>query len=233
MPDLLFRPPLPNMEQAMNLLPLYSAGTVSTSNVPASATMSTRGPSSTIPSTASSSSMGPNWIIQLGSTQPSVIRQGTAQDLHNGAQDHLSAPAPECLQTDSTQPVFRATHQQKRAHSPSPSSSKLSRYYEPEQSDESSDKEDLLNEPFDPDTFYASKQKTPKEIREYLDVRFRKHIEKDHRKMARDYPLPDTPAAHPPDPDGNIVDYLGKDFPHSSDKQPKGSKPLSLLPQPH
>ena len=124
MPDLLFRPPLPNMEQAMNLLLLYSAGTVSTSNVPASATMSTRGPSSTIPSTASSSSMGPNWLIQLGSTQPSVIRQSTTQDLHNGSQDHLSTPAPECLQIDSAQPVFRATHQRKRAHSPSPSSSK-------------------------------------------------------------------------------------------------------------
>ena len=91
-----------------------------------------------IPSTASSSSMGPNWLIQLGSTQPSVIRQGTAQDLHNGAQDHLSTPAPECLQIDSAQPVFRATHPRKRAHSPSPSSSKRSRDYEPEQSDESS-----------------------------------------------------------------------------------------------
>ena len=77
-----------------------------------------------------------------------------------------------------------------------------------------------MNEPFDPDTFYASKQKTPKEIREYLEVRFRKCIEKDHRKrMARDCPLPDTPAAHPPEPDGDIVDYLGKDFPHNSDKQ--------------
>ena len=77
-----------------------------------------------------------------------------------------------------------------------------------------------MNEPFDPGTFYASKQKTPKEIREYLEVRFRKCIEKDHRKrMARDCPLPDTPAAHPQEPDGDIVDYLGKDFPHNSDKQ--------------
>ena len=91
---------------------------------------------------------------RLVSTQASVIRQSTAQDLHNGSQDYLSTPASECLQIDSAQPVFKATHQWKWAHSPSPSSSKWPRYYEAEQS---SDEEDLLNEPFDPDTFYAWK----------------------------------------------------------------------------
>ena len=90
-----------------------------------------------------------------------------------------------------------------------------------------------MDEPFESDTFYASKQKTPKEIREYLEVRFRKYIEKDHRKkMARECPpLPDTPAGSTvPEPDGDIVDYLGKDFPHSSDKQLRRIQATNLSP---
>ena len=36
--------------------------------------------------------------------------------------------------------------------------------------------------------------------------------------MFKDNPIPDTPAAKPPQPDDDIVAFLGKDFPNKSDK---------------
>ena len=36
--------------------------------------------------------------------------------------------------------------------------------------------------------------------------------------MFKDNPIPDTPAAKPPQPDDHIVAFLGNDFPNRSDK---------------
>ena len=42
-----------------------------------------------------------------------------------------------------------------------------------------------------------------------------------HRAMARDNPLPDIPSLHPPKTDDVLVDYMGNDFPSSSEEHYK------------
>ena len=78
-----------------------------------------------------------------------------------------------------------------------------------------------MTESFDPDNYYASSgQSLPKSITDYIETRFRKCIPVDkRRKMFKDNPIPDTPAAKPPQPDDDIVAFLGKDFPSKSDKR--------------
>ena len=81
--------------------------------------------------------------------------------------------------------------------------------------EEHEEQEDQVTESFDPDNYYASSgQSLPQEINDYVEKRFRKCIPIDKRKkMFKDNPIPDTPAAKPPQPDDDIVAFLGKDFP--------------------
>ena len=78
-----------------------------------------------------------------------------------------------------------------------------------------------MTESFDPDEYYApSGQSLPQAITDYIEKRFRKciPIEK-RRKMFKDNPIPDTPAAKPPLPDDDIMAFLGNDFPTKSNKR--------------
>lgn len=90
-----------------------------------------------------------------------------------------------------------------------------------EDKDEQEEQEDQVTESFDPDNYYAaSGQSLPPSISDYVEKRFRKCIPVDkRRKMFKDNPIPDTPAAKPPQPDDDIVAFLGKDFPSKSDKR--------------
>ena len=71
-----------------------------------------------------------------------------------------------------------------------------------------------MTEPFDPDNYYAaSGQSLPLDITDYVEKRFRKCVPVDkRRKMFKDNPIPDTPAAKSLQADDDIVAFLGKNF---------------------
>ena len=81
--------------------------------------------------------------------------------------------------------------------------------------------EDTVDEPFDPDEYRyysAAVHKASSEIRQYVEKRFRKCIDKEKRKkMFSENPVPDTPAVHPPQADDDIVTFLGRSFPQKQD----------------
>ena len=87
--------------------------------------------------------------------------------------------------------------------------------------EEREEQEDQVTESFDPDNYYAaSGQSLPLDITDYVEKRFRKCVPVDkRRKMFKDNPIPDTPAAKPLQADDDIVAFLGKDFPSKSDKR--------------
>ena len=88
-----------------------------------------------------------------------------------------------------------------------------------ENDEEQEEQEDQVTESFDPDNYAASGQSLSQDITDYVEKRFRKCIPVDkRRKTFKDNPIPDTPAAKPPQPDDDIVAFLGKDFPSKSDK---------------
>lgn len=89
------------------------------------------------------------------------------------------------------------------------------------ENEEDDGQDDEVTESFDPDNYYSSSaNKLPVVITDYIEKRFRKCISVDkRRKMFKDNPIPDTPAAKPPQPDDDIVAFLGNDFPNKSDKR--------------
>jgi hypothetical protein len=85
------------------------------------------------------------------------------------------------------------------------------------ENEEGDEQDDEVTESFDPDNYYSSANKLPGVVTNYIEKRFRKCISVDKRKkMFKDNPIPDTPAAKPPQPDDDIV---GNDFPNKSDKR--------------
>ncbi len=123
-------------------------------------------------------------------------------------------------------------HHKRKEPSEQPSASKRARISEDDSdsdqsllsgddNEEQEEQEDLVMESFDPDNYYASSgQSLPQSITDYVETRFRKCIPVDkRRKMFKDNPIPDTPAAKPPQPDDDIVAFLGRDFPAKSEKR--------------
>ena len=85
---------------------------------------------------------------------------------------------------------------------------------------ESSDEEEGT-EDFDPDSYYTSStSQFPKVVTEYIETRFRKCIPQEQRKrMLKENPVPNTPAAKVPQADDDIVAFLGQEFPLKADKR--------------
>ena len=100
---------------------------------------------------------------------------------------------------------------------------KRTRYYESEDSEED-EPDKTLAEEFDPESYYHAnrKLKLSESLQKYVDTHFRSCLSREvHRAMARDNPLPDTPSLHPPEMDDVLVDYMGSDFPSSSEEHYK------------
>ena len=90
-----------------------------------------------------------------------------------------------------------------------------------EESSDDDEHEGEGTEDFDPDSYYSSTaSQFPKVVTEYIENRFRKCIPKEQRKkMLKENPVPNTPAAKVPQSDDDIVAFLGQEFPLKADKR--------------
>ena len=99
---------------------------------------------------------------------------------------------------------------------------KRTRYYESEDSEEDEPDKSLAEE-FDPESYYHANQK----LNLRISTEVCRHpfsflsVQEVGRAMARDNPLPDIPSLHPPETDDVLVDYMGNDFPSSSEEHYK------------
>ena len=103
------------------------------------------------------------------------------------------------------------------------SRAKRTRYYESEDSEED-EPDKALAEEFDPESYYHANQKLKlsESVHKYVDSHFHFCLSREVRRaMARDNPLPNTPSLHPPETDDVLVDYMGNDFPSSSEEHYK------------
>ena len=82
----------------------------------------------------------------------------------------------------------------------------------------------MLAEEFDPESYYHANQKLKlsESVQKYVDTHFLSCLSREVRRaIARDNPLPDIPSLQPPETDDVLVDYMGNDFPSSSEEHYK------------
>ena len=181
-----------------------------------------------------------NWVnhpptyTQAGGTsiawsQPQTLQNPLqSQEPPLTTQLHANAPStshpPEYLPLEE-RPILQVPDRLKRGNPDAQQDdrAKRARYYESEDSEED-EPDKALAEEFDPESYYHAnrKLKLSESVQKYVDTHFRSCLSREVRRaMARDNPLPDTPSLHPPETDDVLVDYMGNDFPSSSEEHYK------------
>ena len=100
---------------------------------------------------------------------------------------------------------------------------KQTRYYESVDTEED-EPDKALAEEFDPESCYHANQKLKlsESVQKYVDTHFHSCLSREVcRATAGDNPLRDTPSLHSPKTDDILVDYMGNDFPSSSEEHYK------------
>ena len=219
------------------LAPLMGAHTAGISSgvnpVPEVSQATLYNPYLAISSWASPPSTGGTFPLVWSQSQPVVHSQAMAvnpQQVQNptstaqSCQQSIDAPGPsravEFLPLEE-RPILQVSLGSKRHSGDTRQDhrSKRTRYYESEDSDDGGMDEDLAEE-FDPDSYYRTNKKSnlPEIIQKYVNTHFRTCLPKVVRKaMARENPLPDSPALRSPETDDVLVDYMGGDYPSITD----------------
>ena len=169
---------------------------------------------------------GPTGPAISGPTRPAY--QGRSRPADNTGQ---SASQPSCSYHDPSPqrdnpeylPLSTKSHKHKLSTRSSQNQCATTISDSDDSESESSDEDDEGEgmEDFDPDSYYSSTASHfSKVVTDYIENRFRKCIPKEQRKkMLKDNPVPNTPAAKVPQSDDDIVAFLGQEFPVKADKR--------------